>query len=243
MSKYKTLIFDLDDTLIDNTESIRYAFQCVLDQLNLNYCEELFNKWAEYDGEYWHNWESGKMILPEWVKTVKDRIRYLRSTRFINFFEELKLDMNKAVQLNECYCENMGVNIVQIGNSGELLKELSEHYEIMIATNGPKNAAMNKAERAQLSEYVNCVVCSEEVGFSKPMPEFFDHVFKRAMNKDKSSMLLIGDTLTTDILGGMKNGIDTCWLNWKKIPVPEEYHPTMVIYELAELKEKLNSAE
>ncbi len=241
MNKYKTLIFDLDDTLTNNMESIRYAFEKVLEKLHCKFSDEQFFRWAKFDADYWHAWESGRMKLPESVKTREDRIRYLRSNRFIQFFEieGIALSSENAVELNEIYCEMMGVNIVEMENAGKLLKELYKEYEIVIATNGPKIAAINKVERAHLMPYVSFVLCSEEVGFSKPMPEFYNRLFEQMENKDKSTMLMIGDTLATDVLGGMKNGLDTCWLNWNKLPIPDEYHPTYVIHKLMELKDIL----
>jgi len=239
MSKYETLIFDLDDTLIDNNQSIKYAFAIMIKELGLEYSDALFSKWKIFDAAYWHTWESGNMIIPDSIKTLEDKITYLRANRFILFFKELNLDFNSAVSLNELYCSMLGVNIVEIENAGNLLQELYHHHELLIATNGPKEAAINKLEKAKLRSYISSIVCSEEVGFSKPMPEFFDYLYNKIQNKDKSRMLLIGDSLTTDILGGMNNGIDTCWFNPNNNSLPEEYCPTMTINKLLQLKKNL----
>lgn len=239
MSKYETLIFDLDDTLIDNNQSIKYAFTIMINELGLEYNDELFSKWKKFDTAYWHTWESGNMIIPDSIKTLEDKITYLRVNRFILFFKELELKFNSAVTLNELYCSMLGVNIVEIENAGKLLQELYHHHEILIATNGPKEAAINKLEKAKLMSYISSMVCSEEIGFSKPMPEFFDCLYNKTQNKDKSRMLLIGDSLTTDVLGGMNNGIDTCWFNPNNSSLPEEYCPTMTINKLLQLKKKL----
>lgn len=229
MSKYETLIFDLDDTLIDNNQSIKYAFTVMINELGLEYSDELFSKWKKFDTAYWHTWESGNMIIPDSIKALEDKITYLRANRFILFFKELELNFNSAVTLNELYCSMLGVNIVEIENAGKLLQELYQHHEILIATNGPKEAAINKLEKAKLMSYISSMVCSEEIGFSKPMPEFFDCLYNKTQNKDKSRMLLIGDSLTTDVLGGMNNGIDTCWFNPNNSSLPEEYCPTITI--------------
>lgn len=239
MSKYETLIFDLDDTLIDNNQSIKYAFTIIINELGIEYSDELFSKWKKLDTAYWHTWESGDMFIPDSIKTLEDKITYLRANRFILFFKELELSFNSAVALNELYCSMLGVNIVEIENAGKLLQELYRHYEILIATNGPKEAAINKLEKAKLMSYTSSMVCSEEIGFSKPMPEFFDCLYNKTQNKDKSRMLLIGDSLTTDVLGGMNNGIDTCWFNPNNSSLPEEYCPTMTINKLLQLKKKL----
>ncbi len=239
MSKYETLIFDLDDTLIDNNQSIKYAFTIMINELGLEYSDELFSKWKKFDTAYWHTWENGDMIISDSIKTLEDKITYLRANRFILFFKELELNFNSAVTLNELYCSMLGVNIVEIENAGKLLQELYHHHEILIATNGPKEAAINKLKKAKLMSYVSSMVCSEEVGFSKPMSEFFDYLYNKTQNKDKSRMLLIGDSLTTDVLGGMNNGIDTCWFNPNNSSLPEEYCPTMTINKLLQLKKKL----
>ena len=239
MSKYETLIFDLDDTLIDNNESIKYAFTIMINALELEYSDELFLKWKKFDTAYWHTWESGKMIIPNSIKTLEDKITYLRANRFILFFKEIGLDFSSAISLNELYCSMLGVNIKEIENASKLLSDLYNNHEIVIATNGPKEAAINKLEKAKLKSFISGLVCSEEVGFSKPMPEFFDVLYNTTKNKDKSKMLLIGDSLTTDILGGMNNGIDTCWFNPNNSPLPEEYYPTMTINKLLQLKKKI----
>lgn len=239
MSKYETLIFDLDDTLIDNNLSIKYAFTTIINQLEIEYSDDLFFKWKKFDTAYWHTWESGNMIIPDSIKTLEDKITYLRANRFVIFFKELKIDFETAVAINELYCSMLGVNIVEIENACKLLQELNSDYEIIIATNGPKGAAINKLEKAKLKSYISSIICSEEIGFSKPMPEFFNFLYDKTQNKDKNKMLLIGDSLTTDILGGMNNGIDTCWFNPNNNSLPEEYCPTMTINRLLQLKKKI----
>lgn len=180
-----------------------------------------------------------KYDCPDSIKTLEDKITYLRANRFILFFKEIGLDFSSAISLNELYCSMLGVNIKEIKNASKLLQELYNNHEIVIATNGPKEAANNKLEKAKLKSFISGLVCSEEVGFSKPMPEFFDFLYNTAKNKDKSKMLLIGDSLTTDILGGMNNGIDTCWFNPNNVPLPEEYYPTITINKLLQLKKKI----
>lgn len=129
--------------------------------------------------------------------------------------------------------------MVEIPNASKLLQDLHNNYEILIATNGPKDTAINKVEKAKLDSYISFIVSSEEVGYSKPMLEFFEFLYQKTQNKDKNKMLLIGDSLTTDVLGGMNNGIDTCWFNPNNVPLSKEYKPTMTINKLLELKRKL----
>lgn len=240
MSKYETLIFDLDDTLIDNNQSIKYAFTIMIHELGLEYSDDLFSRWKTFDTSYWHTWESGKMVIPDFIKTLEDKITYLRANRFILFFQELEIDFLGAVSLNNLYCSMLGVNIVEVPGASQLLQDLYHNYEVVIATNGPLDAARKKLEKAQLDFFISEVISSEEVGFSKPMPEFFHFLYQTVENQDKNKMLLVGDSLTTDILGGMNNGIDTCWFNPNEQLLPEEYQPTMTINRLLQLKKKIS---
>ena len=183
MNKYKTLIFDLDDTLIDNNQSIKYAFTVIINELKLKYSDDLFSEWTKFDTAYWHAWESGNMTIPDSIKTLEDKITYLRSNRFVIFFKNLKMDFNTAIEINKLYCNMLGANIVEIENARKLLQELYHKYEILIATNGPKEAAYNKLEKAKLDSYISSIICSEEIGFSKPLPEFFNFLYNKAQNK------------------------------------------------------------
>ena len=116
MNKYKTLIFDLDDTLIDNNQSIKYAFTVIINELKLKYSDDLFSEWTKFDTAYWHAWESGNMTIPDYIKTLEDKITYLRSNRFVIFFNDLKMDFNTVIEINKLYCNMLGANIVEIEN-------------------------------------------------------------------------------------------------------------------------------
>lgn len=238
MKKYETVIFDLDDTLIDNHESIKYAFKVVLRVLDINYSDILLNKWKSHDTKYWHSWETGELNVPRYITKLEDKITYLRANRFIRFFKVLDLSFEDAVSLNDIYCNNLGVNIVEVKGANDLLSSINNR-EIVIATNGPKDAAINKLEKANLNSYISLLVSSEEVGHSKPNSEFFDYMIYRCDNKNKDNMLLVGDGLSTDILGGMNNNIDTCFYNPNNIVIPNTYKPTMSVNKLKELKRRL----
>lgn len=239
MPKYKTLIFDLDDTLINNNESIKYAFSVILKYLNIPFSEELYSKWKEFDTSYWHAWESGQMPLPLNLYG-KAKVTYLRANRFVQFFEYLDLSFIDAISINNIYCNMLGLNIFEITGAKALLSDLKNSaYELVIATNGPKAAAQNKLSKTDLSQYISYMVCPEEVGVSKPKKEFFEAMCKLSQTKNKSEMLMIGDSLTSDVLFGMNNGIDTCWYNPNNLSIPQEYKPTIVINNLLELKKKI----
>lgn len=239
MSRYKTLIFDLDDTLIDNNASVEYAFKQIISILNIQYSETLYEKWLKFDKDYWLAYEANRIKLPEDFSKFGDKINFLRSQRFKIFFHKLNLTFEQASKINKIYCDLLGINIISVETAIETLKDLYSSYEICIATNGPKDAALNKLDKADLRKFISTIVSSEEVDFSKPTKEFFEYLFNKIINKNKEQMLMIGDSLSTDVLGGMNNGIDTCWYNPSNMPLPDNYSPTITINKLSQLKKHL----
>lgn len=241
MQKYKTLIFDLDNTLIDNNRSMMYAFQQLLDFLQLPCTSAMKQDWLAFDSYYWHQWESGKIVLPDSVQTLEDKRIYLRTNFFRDFFKQYGIFISFETSLKICdlYYSSLGIDIVTIEDANQLLRDLYGIYEIVIATNGQTKTAYKKLEKANLLPYVEDVISSDQIGFSKPMPEFFQVLFERVKNKEKDKMLLIGDSLNTDILGGIQNGIDTCWFNPNQQPSPSEIQPTMTIHKLLQLEKRL----
>ena len=237
MKAYKTLIFDLDDTLINNDASISFAIKQVFEKMRLVYNEKCFLEWKNFDNEYFHKFETGNMEIPSFVKTLEDKKIFLRANRFVLFFQKYNIDYATALFLNELYLKMLGKNIVEIENARRILQELfSLQYEIIIATNGPKEVAEIKLEKIRIKEFITSLICSDEIGFNKPSLEFFKFLYERCIHQDKKKMLIIGDSLTTDILGGINFGIDTCWFNSKNIPNPYDYQPTYEIQKLLELK-------
>ena len=124
MSKYKTIFFDLDDTLIDNNESLKFAFKCLCDSIEVNFCEDLFNDWKIFDTNWWNSLEIGKLIIPNTCITKDEQVTWLRASRFIHFFKDMDISFDKAVEMNNIYTSNLGGNIVEIAGAKELLASL-----------------------------------------------------------------------------------------------------------------------
>lgn len=239
MNKYKTIFFDLDDTIINNTESVRYAFKVILNELGLIYNDELFEKWLDFDKSYWHDFESGNVSLPIKIENSEDKLNYLRANRFLIFFKDKNLDFQTASLLNKIYCANLGVNIIEIDGAKRLLEYLNNKYELIIATNGPKDSAIEKLRKIDVEKYFSNIVSSDEVGFPKPTAQFFNYLFSKTNNKEKEKMLIVGDTLTIDVLGAVMNGIDSCWYNPYKKPITDGITPIIMVDKLSQLHEKL----
>lgn len=121
-------------------------------------------------------------------------------------------------------------------NSVDLVETLSKNHKLSIITNGLKAVQENRIRKSIISHHFEDIVISEEISISKPNPEIFEHALKNINHIDKSTVLMIGDSLTSDIQGGINFGIDTCWYNPNRLVNNSGIKPTYEISNFDELK-------
>ena len=121
----------------------------------------------------------------------------------------------------------------------ELVKDLAKNYRLTIITNGLCAVQDNRIKKSVIAEYFEDIVVSEEIGVSKPNPEIFQHALNNINYPHKNKVLMVGDSLRSDIQGGINFGIDTCWFNPGLNLNETGIEPTYTISDLTELKEIL----
>lgn len=244
MTKYKILIFDLDDTLIDNLENVRYAFKMMIQEKNEAYNEDDFKRWYEIDKQFWRDWQDGKIELPECLKSETGKkseefLDWLRSQRVLIYFNN-SISLNEAIALNNIYMNAMTEKVVAIEGAYETLEDLSNKgYYIIIATNGPKVATRDKLLKINCLHFINEILSADMFGYMKPNKEFFEGIEKTLNNYNVEEYMIIGDSLKSDIGFGMKCNFDSCWFNRKNEILNTEYKPTIIINKLRELMDLL----
>lgn len=212
---YKVVIFDLDDTLIDNTQNINNAFKAVLKYRNEEYTEEKFERFFILDREFWSKRAKGEIKDPIEFENADKRREWIRAKRFLIYFND-EISYEEAVKINDLYIEALKENIVPIKGAFDITKYLHEKgYKIVIATNGPTSAVIPKLSKTGIYDYVDTIFTAEEAGHMKPNKIFFEGLFNKINNKNTKEMIIIGDELEKDIKGGIENNIDTCWFNRK----------------------------
>lgn len=232
---YKKLLFDLDNTLVDDDENRKCAIKKILTERNENITDKKIQDFIELDNQFWKDRASGKIKDPYKFKNNEEKTKWVRAQRFIRFFNNITFE--EAIKINTNYINFLTDNIVPIENSNEILKYLyNKKYEIYIITNGPDIAIKNKLDKINVKKYIKCTFSSEEAGYMKPRPEFFEKFFRKINCAKKEDMLIIGDELEKDILGGIQNGIDSCWVNIKNQPNNTNLKPTYQINNLIQLK-------
>lgn len=232
---YKKLLFDLDNTLVDDDENRKYAIKQILIERKENVTDEKIEKFINLDNEFWKDRAEGKIKDPYEFKTNEEKAEWVRSQRFIKYFNNISFE--EAIEINKKYINFLSKNIVPIKDSQEILKYLYEkQYELYITTNGPTKIVNDKLNKIESRKYIKGVYTAEEAGHMKPHNEFFKNFFQKINSYDKDNMLIIGDKLDEDVLGGVKNGIDSCWFNMKNIVNSTDFKPTYEINSLIELK-------
>ena len=155
--------------------------------------------------------------------------------RFAELFAKLALDADPAA-FKVVYEDWISRGYYVFAQSNEVLCTLKKRgFALYCVTNGLKNTQFKRLKGADLLQYFEIVFISEEAGYPKPQKEYFDYVFAHLRETDRSRILLVGDSLQTDIAGGARAGLDTVWYNPRGLAAEEELQPTYVIRELKEL--------
>lgn len=199
--KYDVLLFDLDDTLFDFRLSEKPAFTKTFQAFGLpNGFNEYITSYKEISHVLWNDLEQGNVTLAE-----------LRVERFKRLFLQHELTLN-AMDFSDAYLENLGQEIHIIDGVKDMMEELSG-YRLALLTNGFKDVQHARMTGSIFAHSFEAIITSEEAGSQKPHANIFNYAFDKLELSDKSRVLMIGDSLTSDIQGGNHYGIDTCWFN------------------------------
>lgn len=230
MSKYKYLLWDIDGTILDFESAEKAAIKTLFERFNLGECsDEMIERYSKINRKYWQMLERGEMS--------KEKILV---ERFVEFFSKEGMDAGISDSFNREYQLALGDTIVFCDDAMDIIKEQKKKFEIVLVTNGTAVAQKKKLEKSGLQDIVNHIFISEIVGYEKPDINFFKKVISEFGINDLSEVLIIGDSLTSDIQGGYNAGIDTCWYNPKGIKNESSLSPTYIIQNLHDLDSIVN---
>ncbi|MBU5590492.1 YjjG family noncanonical pyrimidine nucleotidase [Clostridium sp. MSJ-4] len=223
--KYDTIIFDADETLFDFKKSERDALKNTMLEFNIEYDENYHLKvYKDVNRAIWKELEDGlitqKKLKIERFKRLSDRLN--------SGFDE--------VLFAKSYMRHLSLASFLYHDSMGLVESLYKNYKLSIITNGLTEVQDTRIRKSIIAKYFDDIVISEEVQVSKPDPRIFEHALNNIKHTNKSTVLIVGDSLTSDIQGGINSGIDTCWFNPNKIVNETSIKPTYEISNLMELK-------
>lgn len=221
--KYKWLLFDLDGTLFDYDKGETVAFQKTFDDFKINYKEEFLSIYDSINKQLWKKFELGQI-----------EVEKLKVERFELLLDQIDHDVNPA-EFSNNYLVNLSNCTFLLDGVEELLRELDGKFKMMLITNGLKSVQRPRLKNSTIKNYFEDIVISEEVGSAKPDNKIFDIAFSKMNKPLKDEVLMIGDSLSSDIQGGINYNLDTCWLNVKSLN-SNGLAPTYEIKNISELK-------
>lgn len=219
----KIILWDIDGTLLDFKKAENAAIKKCFQVFGLGKCTEgMIEVYSKINQKYWEKLEKGEMSKKEIL--VK---------RFEDFFHTENIVTDCAKEFNLEYQLRLGDTICFCDDSYELIKKLKSRVKQYAVTNGTKAAQDRKLEASGLGVLFDGVFISEEVGCEKPGIDFFTHVFEKIGDYKKEEIMIVGDSLTSDMQGGNNAGICCCWYNPHKLVKDKEVH---IDYEIDDLR-------
>ena len=223
-ANYYCILFDLDGTLLDFSAAEKIAIAGTLEMFGLSGSDENCSLFSEINASLWAQLEQGQI--------KKDR---LLVQRFSQLIERLSAG-GDAIRMNNEFMTRLSAAAMPFEGAQEVLAELAEFATLTLASNGMQAIQMSRLERSGLAPYFDEVFISEKVGATKPNPRFFETVLRRLGIQNREKVLMVGDSLTADIKGGIDAGIDTCWCDFSRAGNDTGIVPTYTIHSLEQLK-------
>lgn len=218
--KYSYVLFDADETLF--RFDILAGMTRMFKNYGVNFTKDDYIHYQKTNKQLWVDYQNGVISAD-----------YLQVTRFNEWSAKLNVS---AKELNDAFLDAMAQICEPLQGAVELLNKLKPHARLGIITNGFARLQTVRLEHTGLKDMFEWLVISELVGIAKPNKAIFEHTFELMGNPNKSQILMVGDTASSDILGGNNVGIDTCWLQHPGEQLPEGITPTYTITKLEQLQ-------
>lgn len=197
----KTVLLDLDDTILDFKMSERVALTKTLNELNIEPTEEIIKKYSKYNISQWKRLELGEISREE-----------VKVNRYKLLFDDIKVDASPE-KATAIYEEHLAHGHYFVDGAKEMLYSVYNDYNLYVVSNGAEKVQEGRMKTADINHCFKGIFISEVVGFEKPNVEFFNKVFSQIENFNADEAVIIGDSLSSDIKGGKNAKIKTVWFN------------------------------
>lgn len=224
----KLVFIDIDDTLLDFDACCKESISKGFEEFNLGrFDDETLKIFHEVNDVLWHQIETKELTFEE-----------LKRIRFNKFFSRIGVSFD-GVEFESYFRDKLYDSCILEDGAFELLTYLKDKkYVLATASNGPYNQQIHRLKKASIYSYFSYYFISEKVGYSKPSKEFFEKAFleiNKELDIKKEEAIIIGDSLSSDIQGGINSGLKTCFYNKKNKDLLND-NPDYVVSNLLEIK-------
>lgn len=224
---YQVILWDVDGTLLDFHSAEAAAIRALFERFDLGLCTDaMLADYSAINAGFWRKLETGELTKPQ-----------VLTGRFETFFRKYGLDTGCVEAFNAAYQLALGDTICFCPNAMQSLLALKGKLLQCAVTNGTAIAQKKKLAASGLDKVFDHVFISDEIGIDKPNVAFFDAVWQKIGAFAPHEVLIVGDSLTSDIRGGNNAGIKTCWYNPKGLPCPDDLRIDYDIRDLTQVLE------
>ena len=195
------LFLDLDDTILDFKKAEYIAIGKTISDFGVEPTDAVRHRYHEINKWHWEQLELGKLTRAE-----------VPENRFKVLFTELGVEVN-ATAVARTYEKNLSQGHWFLPGAEETVDLLSKKYRLFLASNGTASVQKGRMTSANLYRFFETVFVSQEIGHNKPSREYFDACFATIPGFDREKAMIVGDSLSSDIKGGINAGIKTVWVN------------------------------
>ena len=223
ISKYQWILFDADETLFhfDAFAGLKLLFS----KYNIAFNQSDFDHYQKVNKPLWVEYQNGTI-----------NAHTLQTQRFVEWGTKLAVNPE---QLNHDFLMTMADICEPLPGAKVLIDALVGKVNLGIITNGFTQLQQARLQKTGMDSAFSQVIISEQVGKAKPDKAIFEHAFERMGQPKKNQVLMVGDTLQSDILGGINAGVDTCWLNANGLENDGDIQPHYQVSSLTELHQRL----
>ena len=223
----KAVLIDIDDTLLDFTKSAVKAIERCFEKYGLEYSEHVGKTFIEINEGLWKQIERKELTKQE-----------MYGRRWTTIFKALNIDRD-GIEMEQFFRSTLSGIAEPVDNAYVLLDYLYGKYPLYAATNSSYQHQYNRLTSSDMLKYFEKLFVSENMGALKPAKEFFDKCLEEIGDILPSEIVMIGDSLTADISGGVAYGLKTIWFNPNNAKAPDDLTPDHTVNSLLEIKDIL----
>lgn len=216
MSRYAWIVLDADNTIFDFDQAEYGALSRTLAQFGIVCTDSIRSEYAAISARLWRAFERGALTSARLrVARFEELLRFGRvptSSQSGGRDSERALERDAAA-ISDRYIEELGRESGLLEGAEAVVRSLVQTHRLLLATNGIADIQRRRFGASVLRDCFEDIVISDEIGVAKPDRGYFDEAFRRMGGPDRGHVLMVGDSLSSDIAGGIGYGIDTCWFD------------------------------